>query len=67
MTAKELVKSKLPTAKAEYHYAFSLMGKRKYWLIRERGNSMYFCAGETEQKAWVNAKKTLIEIDHQKK
>ena len=48
MTAKEFVKSKLPTAKAEYHYAFSLMGKRKYWLIRERGNSMYFCAGETE-------------------
>ena len=67
MTAKEFVKSKLPTAMAEYHYALSLKGKRKYWLIREIGNSMYFSDGETQYKAWSNAKKRLIEIDHQKK
>ena len=61
MTAKEFVKSKLPTAKAEYQYALTLMGKRKYWLIRERGNYMYVSSGESEYKAWSNAKKRLIE------
>lgn len=58
MKAKEFVKSKLPTARAESHRT---TGGEKYWLIREQGKFMYFCEGKTEGKAWTNAKKKLLQ------
>lgn len=60
MTAKEFVKSKLPTAASEKQ---TTNGGRKYWLIRERGKYMYIADGDTESKAWTNAKKILQEIN----
>ncbi len=62
MTAKEFVKSKLPKAKAERHTQGRIKGLQKaYYLIREQGQSMYMAEGDTESKAWVNAKNRIIE------
>ncbi len=60
MTAKEFVKQHKPTARSERQKGNGPFG-RVYYLIRERGNSMYFSEGETESKAWVAAKKKLQE------
>ena len=56
MTAKEFVKQHYPNARAESHYAFALLRKVKYWLIRDGNSSGYMANGETEAKAWKNAK-----------
>lgn len=60
MTAKEFVKSKMPNAKAE---RYKTNGNETYWLIRDGKNYMYFCEGNTESNAWVNAKKKIIALD----
>lgn len=68
MTAKEFVKKKMPTAKAERHVQGRIRGAQEpYWLIREGNQYMYFAHGKTESNAWVNAKKRLIELEATKK
>ena len=59
MTAKEFVKSRFPKARAEKQYAFAMIGKRAYYLIRNGDDYMYMASGETESKAWVNTKKMI--------
>ncbi len=64
MTAKEFVQEKCPTAMAERHVSGRIKGFQKiYWLIRERGDSMYMAQGTSESNAWVNAKKYLQSIE----
>lgn len=58
MTAKEFVLKHKPTAKAERQ---TTNGGEKYYLIREKGQYMYFSEGETESKAWTNARKKIEE------
>lgn len=58
MTAKEQVLSLMPTAKSERQVT---NGGETYWLIRERGKNMYYAEGETEAKAWKNARIRLME------
>lgn len=66
MTAKEFVLSKMPTAKAERQVSGRVKGmKEVYWLIRKRGDSMWFAQGGTESKAWKEAKERIEEIDKQ--
>jgi hypothetical protein len=65
MTAKEFVKSKMPKARSECHKKNGPFGK-KYYLIRDGYSCMYFSDGDTESKAWTNAKRKIIEIDNEK-
>lgn len=58
MTAKEFVLNTYPTAKSEKHKTNGVFGET-YWLIRMRGAQMYFSEGETESKAWKNAKEKI--------
>jgi len=68
MTAKEFVKSRIPTARAESHLSGRIKGMQtKYWLIRKVGETMYIASGTSESNAWVNAKKLLLEIEAEKK
>lgn len=60
MTAKEFVKSKLNNPKAERH---KTNGNQTYWLIRENAAYNYYAEGETESKAWANAKNKLLNKD----
>ena len=53
MTAKEFVKSKFPKARAESH---KTNGGKKYWLIRNGSDFVYMAQGDTQSKAWVNAR-----------
>lgn len=57
MKAKEFVKTHYPTAASERQ---TTNGGRHYWLIRERGKYMYMAEGETESKAWINAKNKIM-------
>lgn len=59
MTAKEFVKNKMPKARAERHVEGRIAGK-PYWLIRNGNENMYFAIGDTQLKAWMEAKKKLI-------
>lgn len=62
MTAKEFVKGKCPKATAERQVRGRIKGMQEvYWLIRERGHTMYMASGNTESKAWKNAKEHIIE------
>lgn len=62
MTAKEFVKEKYPKAKAEKRVSGRIKGMQKvYYLIRESGDKMYLAEGETESKAWKNAKELILE------
>ena len=64
MTAKEFVKDKMPNAIAERHKKGMIKELQEvYYLIRERGQTMYVAEGNTESNAWVNAKKFLIRRD----
>lgn len=63
MTAKEFVISKMPKARSEKQ---KTNGKEVYYLIREIGNTGYFSHGETESKAWKNAKEKIIESENLK-
>lgn len=64
MTAKEFVQERYPTARAERQVSGRVKGfKSVYWLIRERGQTMYIASGNSESNAWVNAKKTILEND----
>lgn len=62
MTNEEFVKERMPTAKAESHKTSGPLGKT-YWLIRERGMTMYFAEGDTKAKAWKDAKESLEKKD----
>ncbi len=60
MTSKEFVLKHRPTARSEKHVAGMIKGMQSvYWLIRERGHTMYFAEGETESKAWKAAKEAI--------
>lgn len=62
MTAKDFVKSKVPTARAERQVKGRIKGFQEvYYLIRAGGDTMYMASGKTESNAWVNAKKFIIE------
>jgi len=62
MTAKEFVLDKCPTARAERQVLGRIKGMQTvYYLIRERGETMYMAEGKSESNAWVNAKKFLLE------
>lgn len=58
MKAKEAVLSQIPTARSEKH---TKSNGDVYWLIREYGKTMYYSSGETESKAWKNARTKLME------
>ena len=60
MKAKDFVKSRMPTARAERQ---TTRGKQSYWLIREGRETMWFADGNTESNAWMNAKKRILEIE----
>lgn len=62
MKAKDFVKSKVPNARAERH---KTNGNRTYWLIRDGKAFMYMAEGETESKAWTNAKEKIIQTEKQ--
>lgn len=53
---KEFVKSLMPKARAERH---KTNGGKTYWLIREGSKTMYFAEGDTQAKAWLNARKRI--------
>jgi hypothetical protein len=60
MTAKEFVKSKYPNARSERQ----VTGYNKsYYLIRLGREYIYFSSGDTESKAWVAAKKKIMELE----
>lgn len=58
MTAKDFVKQHYPNAKAESHKPNGFAPR--YWLIRDGRSVMYMAEGETQSKAWVNAKKYVM-------
>ena len=61
MTAKEFVQNKIPHTYAERQISGMIKGLQEtYWLIRQRGKTMYIASGKTESNAWVNAKKVLM-------
>lgn len=61
MTAKEFVQSKMSDMNSEKHVSGKIKGMQKtYWLIRQKYNTMYFAEGETESKAWKNAKERIL-------
>ena len=53
MTAKDFVRVHYPLARAEKH---SDNYGRKYFLIRNSSEFMYMASGDTESKAWKEAK-----------
>ena len=62
MTAKQFVLEKFPTARAERQVSGRIKGiQTVYYLIRERGQTMYIAEGKSESNAWVNAKRFLLE------
>ena len=62
MTSKEFVQEKCPTARAERQVSGMIKGMQEvYYLIRERGQTMYMAEGKSESNAWGNAKKLLME------
>ena len=68
MTSKEFVKSKMPNARTERHFAGRIKGMQEvYWLIRDGNQTMYFASGKTESNAWVKAKKRILELDEKNK
>jgi hypothetical protein len=61
MTSEEFVKERMPKARAEKQ---ETRRGENYWLIRDRGNTMYFSCGNSESNAWVNAKKQILESEN---
>lgn len=59
MTAKEFVKDKIPNARSERHSTRIGIRNHVYYLIRDGNSFMYMAEGETESKAWINAKKKI--------
>ena len=67
MTAKEFVKERYPNARAERQVRGMIKGMQTaYYLIRERGKSMYMASGKSESNAWVNAKKSIMKDDKER-
>jgi hypothetical protein len=63
MTSKEFVKEKFPKAYADKQYDREWGGKTFYFLIwscRDRETKIRLGEGDTESKAWVNAKQDVI-------
>lgn len=62
MTAKQFVQEKIPKSFSEKQVSGRIKGMQTiYYLIRELKNTMYIAEGETESKAWTNAKNYIIE------
>lgn len=63
MKAKDFVKSRFPKAKAERHVSGGRvkgMGK-PYYLIRPATHEMWIGNGDTESKAWIDAKERIMD------
>ena len=61
-SAKDYVKSRFPNARAEKQVQGRVTGFQKtYWLIRDGNATMYMASGDTEPKAWKNAKEFIDE------
>ena len=58
MTAKEFVQEKYPKARSERQVKNS---GEAYYLIRNRGETMYMASGNSESNAWVNTKKWILD------
>ena len=56
MTPESFVKQRHPKMREESH---KTNGGQSYWLIREIGETMYFCEGKTRANAWRNAKEII--------
>lgn len=63
MKAKEFVISKMPNARVEKQ---KTNGGSPYFLIRDGIGKMYFSSGDTESKAWKEAKERIIEQENGK-
>lgn len=64
MKAKDFVLQKYPKARAEKHVEGGRVKgiKKSYWLIRPELYKMYIGSGDTESKAWIDAKENIIDI-----
>jgi hypothetical protein len=59
-TAKEFVQTHFPRARAERHKQGNIIGMSKsYYLIRDGREVMYMASGDTEAKAWKQAKEVV--------
>lgn len=62
-TAKEFVQTHFPRARAERHKQGRIKGMSKsYYLIRDGREYMYMASGDTEAKAWKQAKEVVEKI-----
>lgn len=63
MTAKDFVLHKYPKARAERQVQGGRVkgAGKPYWLIRPEIHKMYIGSGDTESKAWKDAKERIVE------
>jgi hypothetical protein len=67
-TPKEFVKTYFPKARAEKHKYGRIVGASKsYYLIRDGREVMYMASGDTEAKAWKQAKEVVLNILKERK
>ena len=68
MTAKEFVKQYYPHARATRYTSGRIKGMTSaYYLVHSSAlNGSRLSEGNTESKAWTNAKKFIVEYDIQK-
>lgn len=61
MTAKEFCLQYNPNLRIESQIQGRIKGlKKKYYLVRELGATGYLVSGDTESKAWKNAKEYIL-------
>jgi len=60
MTSEEFVKKKYPRAVVESYKQNGPLGKRYYLCWSKSFNGIRLSEGDTKSKAWVNAKKNII-------
>ena len=62
-TPKEFVRTYFPRARAERHKQGNIIGiSKSYYLIRDGREVMYMASGDTEAKAWKQAKEVVEKI-----
>jgi hypothetical protein len=63
MKAKDFVLSRYPKARAERQVSGGRVKgmKKAYYLIRPELHVMYIGSGDTESKAWIDARDRIIE------
>ena len=62
MTAKEFVRQRYPGTKSEKYRTRTGFHYYTYYLIRDGNSFMYIAEGETEAKAWKNAKEKIEKL-----